>query len=271
MLVDCFPYFNEKELLELRIRTLEDYVDGFLITDANRTHRGEEKPFTCVDTLKELGIDDSKVQILHVELPSIEEAPDPWLRERAQRDALSIGLYMLPDDTVFVCSDCDEIVNPFKIEEIKKVVNTSDKIVRPSMSMHYGRADRQLITPEGALFEWRSAFATTVGFAKEQSTLSSLRSSQDNLFLGERDFGWHFSWMGDNVNRRQKLRSIAEYYIWDTPEVQSICDTFKPQVGSRDMLGRDDHLITTYPLGALPSKLFELERVKTYLLPENVN
>jgi len=30
MLLDCFPYFNEKELLELRIRTLEDHVDGFL-------------------------------------------------------------------------------------------------------------------------------------------------------------------------------------------------------------------------------------------------
>ena len=39
MLIDCFPYFNEKELLELRIATLYDHVDGFLITDANRTHR----------------------------------------------------------------------------------------------------------------------------------------------------------------------------------------------------------------------------------------
>ena len=151
MLVDCFPYFNEKELLELRIRTLEDYVDGFLITDANRTHRGEEKPFTCVDTLKELGIDDSKVQVLHVELPSIEEAPDPWLRERAQRDALGVGLHMLSDDTLFICSDCDELVNPLALDKLKAAAETSDQIVRASMSMHYGRADRQLITPDGVL------------------------------------------------------------------------------------------------------------------------
>ena len=60
MLIDCFPYFNEKELLELRIETLYDHVDGFLITDANRTHRGEPKEFSCVNTLRELGIPEKK-------------------------------------------------------------------------------------------------------------------------------------------------------------------------------------------------------------------
>jgi hypothetical protein len=34
MLIDCFPYFNEKELLELRINVLKDYVDGFINVDA---------------------------------------------------------------------------------------------------------------------------------------------------------------------------------------------------------------------------------------------
>ena len=126
MLIDCFPYFNEKELLELRIATLQDYVDGFLITDANRTHRGEKKPFTAVETLKELGISDEKVQVLHVELPSYEEAPDPWIRERGQRDALSVGLFMLPEDAFFICSDCDEIANPAKIEELKKVIEEQE-------------------------------------------------------------------------------------------------------------------------------------------------
>ena len=118
MLLDCFPYFNEKEILELRIATLYDHVDGFLITDANRTHRGEEKPFTVLDTLKELGISDEKIQVLHVELPPYEEAPDPWIRERGQRDALGVGLHMLPDDIIFISSDCDEIVNPAKLSEL---------------------------------------------------------------------------------------------------------------------------------------------------------
>ena len=151
MLVDTFPYFNEKELLELRVRMLEDYVDGFIITDANRTHRGEEKSFSCLETIRELGLPEDKIQVLHVELPTIEEAPDPWIRERGQRDAIGVGLHMMPDDTVFICSDCDEIADPSKFEDLLKVVEEEhEKTVRLSMSMHYGRADRQLVSPTGS-------------------------------------------------------------------------------------------------------------------------
>jgi len=269
VLIDCFPYFNEKELLELRIETLYDHVDGFLITDANRTHRGEPKEFSCVNTLRELGIPEEKVQVLHVELPPIEEAPDPWIRERGQRDALSVGLFQLPDDTFFICSDCDEIANPEKLEEIKEaVLEHSDKTVRLSMSMHYGRADRQLVSPDGELFDWRCGVVSTVGQLKDFGTLSSMRSSQNNFYVGKRDAGYHFSWMGDSDRRLTKLKSIAEAYIWDRPEVQKLCEDFEPEEGNTDMLGRQDHLITTYPIEDLPEEAVKLERVKKYLLPD---
>lgn len=268
MLIDCFPYFNEKELLELRIETLYDHVDGFLITDANHTHRGEPKEFTCVDTLRELGIPEEKVQVLHVELPTFEEAADPWVRERGQRDALSVGLFQLPEDTFFICSDCDEIANPEKLEEVKQaVLDYPGEIVRLSMSMHYGRADKQLQSPTGEKFDWRCGTASTVKQLKDFGTLSSLRASTNNHYVGNRDAGWHLSWMGDADKRRTKLRSIAEYYIWDKPQVQKLCDEFEPEEGNTDMLGREDHLLTSYPVDKLPEAALRIERVKNYLLP----
>jgi len=271
VLLDCFPYFNEKELLELRIATLYDYVDGFLITDANRTHRGEEKPFTALSTLKELGIRDEKVQVLHVELPSLEEAPDPWIRERAQRDALGVGLHMMPDDTVFVSSDCDEIINPSKLLELLEVVEQNcESVIKLSMSMHYGRADRQLITPEGQLHNWRNAVVSTVGHLKNFGTLSSMRATQDNIYFGDLDAGWHFSWMGDAGRRLKKLKSYAHWET-DRPDVVKTCERFNADLGSPDMLGREDHLITEYPASKLPSKLWELDRVKEFLLPHDVD
>jgi len=269
VLLDCFPYFNEKEILELRIATLYDYVDGFLITDANRTHRGEEKSFTVLDTLKELGISDEKIQVLHVELPTYEEAPDPWIRERGQRDALGVGLHMMPEDTIFICSDCDEIANPAQFTELKEAVSSNpDKIVRLSMSMHYGRADRQLVSPEGEKFDWRCGVVSTAGQLKDFGTLSSMRASQNNYYFGNRDAGWHFSWMGDSEKRKLKLRSIAEYYIWDKPEVQKLCEDFEPEEGHMDMLGREDHLLTSYPIENLPEGVLKIERVRQFLLPD---
>ena len=267
MLLDVFTYFNEKELLELRIRTLEKHVDGFLITEANRTHRGEEKPFTCLETLKELGISDDNIQVLHVELPSKEEAPDPWLRERGQRDAASVGLHMVPDDTVFICSDLDEIANPDKLNDlISTVEENPGKVVKLSMSMHYGRADRQLITPDGSPFNWRNAFAATVTTLKAHSTLSSMRAETNYVTFGELDAGWHLSWMGDKDRRLAKLKSYAHWET-DTSDVEKKCAEFSATPGGVDMLGREDHIIESFPLDKLPEGVFTLPRVNKFLLP----
>ena len=136
------------------------------------------------------------------------------------------------------------------------------------MSMHYGRADRQLVSPEGEKFDWRCGVVSTVGQLKDSGTLSSMRASQNNFYFGDRDAGWHLSWMGDADKRKLKLRSIAEYYIWDRPEVQKLCDDFEPEEGNVDMLGREDHLLTSYPVEDLPEGVLKIERVKKFLLPD---
>lgn len=44
-LIDSFTYFNEIELLQVRLEYLYDIVDEFLIVESNRTHTGNAKPF----------------------------------------------------------------------------------------------------------------------------------------------------------------------------------------------------------------------------------
>ena len=40
---DCFTYFNEDQVLDLRLNILSDYVDFFVICEAKEDHRGKIK------------------------------------------------------------------------------------------------------------------------------------------------------------------------------------------------------------------------------------
>ena len=87
MIVDCFPYFKEKEILELRIKLLHNYVDKFIICDGNHTQSGIPKEYTCKNTLSELGINSDKIVVIEVDMPSLQDEKDSWVRERMQRNA----------------------------------------------------------------------------------------------------------------------------------------------------------------------------------------
>ena len=40
---DCFIFFDEKDLAELRINILKNYVDYFVVCEAKQNHRGQPK------------------------------------------------------------------------------------------------------------------------------------------------------------------------------------------------------------------------------------
>ena len=40
---DCFMYFDEDIVLDLRLNTLDKYVDFFVIVESNFTHKGDKR------------------------------------------------------------------------------------------------------------------------------------------------------------------------------------------------------------------------------------
>ncbi len=53
---DCFIYFDEDLLLDLRLNTLNDFVDKFIIVEADTTHTGKFKELK-LDSLIEFDLD----------------------------------------------------------------------------------------------------------------------------------------------------------------------------------------------------------------------
>ena len=43
--IDCFMYFNEDLILDVRLNTLNPFIDNFVIVESNFTHSGEKKEF----------------------------------------------------------------------------------------------------------------------------------------------------------------------------------------------------------------------------------
>ena len=88
MLVDAFPFFNEKELVELRVRYLNSLVDFFVIIEANITHQGKKKdwnfPKILESNLKEFS---SKIQYhqLNIDLEKIKNE-ESWIIDDIKGD-----------------------------------------------------------------------------------------------------------------------------------------------------------------------------------------
>ena len=45
---DCFQYFNEDHIVDLRLNILDKFVDFFVISESTKTHQGKEKKINFV-------------------------------------------------------------------------------------------------------------------------------------------------------------------------------------------------------------------------------
>lgn len=285
-IIDCFPYFNEIELLELRYHLLKDYFDFFVITDADRTHTGAPKSYGAKKAIKELGLPENKFRVIEVKLPSKEEEPDDHVRERMQRNAAEEYITW---NTVAFVGDADEIMNPKFVRYYEYVVRRNpNNILHVPMVYLMGRADMRDHLPNGNPRFWANCYMC-MGHHKEKYTLSELRESysEQTRFVVYRDIftydngviepaGWHFSWMGNSERLKTKFESFMHYgdHIEDTelskqPEkMLEHMDNWKPKEGGTDPLGRNNHILKPYPESDLPEEIFKFKKVKDFLLPD---
>lgn len=120
MVYDCFTFFNELELLEMRLNILNSVVDKFVLVEATLTHQGKPKPLYFEEN-KHLfsAFSDKIIHVVVSEYPSNPEG-NAWVYERHQRDMIKKGLIGCGAEDVIIVSDIDEIPNPKKIIEYKQ-------------------------------------------------------------------------------------------------------------------------------------------------------
>ena len=116
---DCITFYNANMLFDLRYHTLKNYVDFFVVCEANKTHTGQFKGYNFdKNFLSKYG---EKIIYIKVDdLPKIiTKGKKDYKLLKMQMENLFKGIVEAKDDDLIIFSDEDEIPNPISISNFK--------------------------------------------------------------------------------------------------------------------------------------------------------
>lgn len=255
---------------------LDSVVDYFVLVEANKTHKNDNKGFYFEKNKDRFQKYLNK--IIHIK---VEDMPDynlnnEWVLEKYQRNCIIRGLKNIDSEDIIFVSDIDEIPNPNVLELLSsgkssvifwtrdRVLQNIFQIIRfpESIFKNHGMRllDRTPLALEQTLFyyfvncrskgKWNG---TVITKAKNFSTPQELRHRR-NKFPRIKNSGWHFSYLGGVDQILIKLNSIVES---------------KPNAYSADYL--KDCIVNGLDIYGRKGKEFEYEFIDIdEVLPEQV-
>ena len=215
MIIDAFTFFNEKELVELRVKYLSDIVDYFLIVEADHTHTGRKKNWNFPEILNnKLKKYSSKIKYnqMKVDLEKAEAEKNPnyigktlgrsWRIETMQRNFLKEAYEKLPSsEDIIIMSDLDEIPSKEKINFIKS--SDFKKIV----PVAFGQSLFHLNCNYLDLEEWIGSVIITSQLIKKYEP--QIFRDYKNRISHFSNAGWSFSSFGGAKKIREKLEAFC--------------------------------------------------------------
>jgi beta-1,4-mannosyl-glycoprotein beta-1,4-N-acetylglucosaminyltransferase len=209
---DCFTYCGENDLLEIRLETLFDSVDKFIIIEGNRYFNGEhkEKFFNC-EKFKKFK---NKINYFFIEnFPN--HNGNNWDYEKFQRNQISKGLINLSANDIVLVSDVDEIPN-LKNKEFLKF----DSAVF-LQKMYYYKFNLQY--KEGLKWnnKWPGTKSCKYKFFQNAQTTREFRNRNipwwriDKKMTRyiEENGGWHFAYLMSPEEIKKKLQKFDHEII----------------------------------------------------------
>lgn len=198
MLIDCFTFYNELDLLDFRLEILDDIVDYFILVEATKTHAGKDKSLFYADNrgryLSYLN------KIIHIVVDDLNDS-NPWENENHQRNSIDKGIKLLDlkNEDIIIISDVDEIPDPETIKTFK-----NNNIIKTLMSLHQ----------DLYYYNLTCKFNGVWGLSKiiNYETYKTINSPQAIRMSGGHPIekgGWHFSYFGNTEFIMNKINSFA--------------------------------------------------------------
>ena len=203
---DAFSFFDELELLEIRLNILNDHVDYFVIVESNETFNGRKKQLFFYEN-RHL-FDKWKHKIIHhivddyphdgdifkkdIDSPNTGNNEHWWVREFYQKESLIKALKGCNDEDVVYVSDVDEIWNPdIKINIERGKVYRYMQTARPFYLNNISNQHPN---------DWTG---TRVGLFEtlKQYGPNHFRTDREIMGIPIENGGWHFSWLSKKTDK----------------------------------------------------------------------
>lgn len=197
---DCFLFFNELELLELRLMTLSGVVDYFVLVEANKSFTGNTKAFLFEKNQRQFKKYLPRIIYIKVEdAPVLDESQDVWAMENFQRNCITRGLVNAKDEDKVIISDVDEIPDPAKIIQ---VLDSNDPVTFSHHLFYY------FVNCLNARRKWNGSVMAPF---KKMVSPQILRGQKRrfNKISG----GWHYSYLGGLDKIKLKLNNLSDAYM----------------------------------------------------------
>ena len=231
---DCFQYFDEDLLLDIRLNILDQYVKKFVITEATYTHNGSKKKLNFdinnfkkfKEKIEYIIVDDPPTKLLEPKDSEPEHKRGEKLilngmaRDYFQRENLLKGLKNCEENDIVLISDLDEIPNLLKINfsSIKnKIIIFEQKMFYYKLNLLYKNykwygtkacRKKHLISPQ-----WLRNIKPNIYSKWRIDLLFSKKKYSDIYFV--KDGGWHFTYLKSPEKLEEKLLNFAHHYEFE--------------------------------------------------------
>jgi beta-1,4-mannosyl-glycoprotein beta-1,4-N-acetylglucosaminyltransferase len=200
---DCFLYNNEDLILDIRLNTLNQFVEKFIIVESQYDHQGNKKELN----FKIEKYNKFKDKIIYLVIDSFPKNLSNWERENFQRNYLINGFNVIKDDDYIMISDLDEIPD---LSKIKKIENSKFTVFE--QNMYYYKIN--IINQTNP--HWHGSRICKKKYLKSPQWLRNqkvkiypfwrLDKIRWNII---RNGGWHFSFLMTSSEIKKKINSYA--------------------------------------------------------------
>lgn len=260
---DSILFFNEIDILEIRMNLLNPYVDFFIISECDTTFSGLPKKFIFDENSERF--EKFKDKIIHVKnynsgvvdvknifqdrkkdiMDSIineyekikytyhtNGGAEHWCRDYLHREFIKLGMENCEEDDIIIFGDADEIPNLEKIQDIKNI-NSDDFYC-------FLQDNNNFFVNNIASTNWKGNIMSRYKNIREK-TLNSLRiesrHEDPEKFIYITNGGWHLSFMGGADRVKEKIKSYGHQEFNNS----SILDSIENNINNnKDLFNRNN-------------------------------